>query len=76
MLILEYIKKERYRVDIELNGVYDTYEKLDKALKKEYSEEEGLEYQAGITTQEQFERCIGPWITFNDNKTQIWVEEF
>ena len=64
-----------YRVDIELNGVYDTYEKLDKALKKEYSEE-GLEYQVGITTQEQFERYIGTWITFNDNKTQIWVEEF
>ena len=65
-----------YRVDIELNGVYDTYDKLDKALKKEYSEEEGLEYQAGITTQEQFELYIGTWITFNDNKTQIWVEEF
>ena len=65
-----------YKVDIELNGVYDTYEKLDKALKKEYSEEEGLEYQAGITTQEEFERCIGTWITFNDNKTQILVEEF
>ena len=65
-----------YRVDIELNGVYDTYDKLDKALKKEYSEEEGLEYQAGITKQEQFERYIGSWITFNDNKTQIWVEEF
>ena len=65
-----------YRVDIELNGVYDTYDKLDKALKKEYSEEEGLEYQAGITTQEQFELYIGIWITFNDNKTQIWVEEF
>ena len=65
-----------YRVDIELNGGYDTYEKLDKALKKEYSEDEGLEYQVGITTQEEFERCIGPWITFNDNKTQIWVEEF
>ena len=44
-----------YRVDIELNGVYDTYDKLDNALKKEYSEDEGLEYQAGITTQEQFE---------------------
>ena len=27
-----------YRVDIELNGVYDTYEKLDNALKTEYSE--------------------------------------
>ena len=65
-----------YRVDIELNGVYDTYEKLDKALKKEYSEEEGLEYQAGITTQEEFERYICQWLTFNDNKTQIWVEEF
>ena len=65
-----------YRVDIELNGVYDTYEKLDNALKKEYSEEEGLEYQAGITTQEQFELYIGTWITFNDNKTQIWVEVF
>ena len=65
-----------YRVDIELNGVYDTYEKLDNALKTEYSEDEGLEYQAGITTQEQFERYIGSWITFNDNKTQIWVEEF
>ena len=65
-----------YRVEIELNGVYDTYDKLDKALKKEYSEEEGLEYQAGITTQEQFELYIGTWITFNDNKTQIWVEEF
>ena len=65
-----------YRVDIELNGVYDTYDKLDKALKKEYSEEEGLEYQAGITTQEDFERYIGTWITFNDDKTQIWVEEF
>ena len=65
-----------YRVDIELNGVYDTYDKLDKALKKEYSEEEGLEYQVGITTQEEFERYIGPWITFNDNKTQIWVEDF
>ena len=23
-----------YRVDIELNGVYDTYEKLDNALKQ------------------------------------------
>ena len=23
-----------YRVEIELNGVYDTYDKLDKALKK------------------------------------------
>ena len=65
-----------YRVDIELNGVYDTYDKLDKALKKEYSEEEGLEYQAGITTQEEFERYIGSWITFNDDKTQIWVEDF
>ena len=65
-----------YRVDIELNGVYDTYDKLDKALKKEYSEEEGLEYHAGITTQEQVELYIGIWITFNDNKTQIWVEEF
>ena len=65
-----------YRLDIELNGVYDTYDKLDKALKKEYSEDEGLEYQAGITTQEQFERYIGSWITFNDDKTQIWVEEF
>ena len=65
-----------YRVEIELNGVYDTYDKLDKALKKEYSEDEGLEYQVGITTQKEFERCIGPWITFNDNKTQIWVEEF
>ena len=65
-----------YRVDIELNGVYDTYDKLDKALKKEYSDEEGLEYQVGITTQEEFERCIGSWITFNDGKTQIWVEEF
>ena len=65
-----------YRVEIELNGVYDTYDKLDKALKKEYSEEEGLEYQAGITTQEQFDRYIGSWITFNDNRTQIWVEEF
>ena len=65
-----------YRVGIELNGVYDTYDKLDKALKKEYSEEEGLEYQAGITTQEQFERYIDSWITFNDNKTQIWVEVF
>ena len=65
-----------YRVDIELNGVYDTYDKLDKALKKEYSEEEGLKYQAGITTQEEFERYIGTWITFNDDKTQIWVEEF
>ena len=65
-----------YRVDIELNGVYDTYAKLDNALKTEYSEDVGLEYQVGITTQEQFERCIGPWITFNDNKTQIWVEEF
>ena len=65
-----------YKVEIELNGVYDTYEKLDKALKKEYSEEEGLEYQVGITTQEQFERYIGTWITFNDNKTQIWGEEF
>ena len=65
-----------YRVEIELNGVYDTYEKLNNALKKEYSEEEGLEYQAGITSQEQFERYIGTWITFNDNKTQIWVEEF
>ena len=64
-----------YKVDIELNGVYDTYEKLDNALKKEYSEYEGLEYQVGITTQE-FERCIGHWIKFNDNKTQIWVEEF
>ena len=32
--------------------------------------------QVGITTQKEFERCIGPWITFNDNKTQIWVEEF
>ena len=65
-----------YRVDIELNGVYDTYDKLDKALKKEYSNEEGLEYQVGITTQEQFERYLGTWITFNDDKTQIWVEEF
>ena len=65
-----------YRVDIELNGVYGTYQKLDNALKKEYSEYEGLEYQVGITTQEEFERCIGTWITFNDNKTQIWVEEF
>ena len=65
-----------YRVDIELNGVYDTYDKLDKALKKEYSEDEGLEYQVGITTQEEFERYIGSWITFHDNKTQIWVEEF
>ena len=65
-----------YRVGIELNGVYDTYDKLDKALKKEFSEYEGLEYMVGITTQEEFERCIGPWITFNDNKTQIWVEEF
>ena len=65
-----------YRVEIELNGVYDTYDKLDKALKREYSEYEGLEYQVGITTQEEFERSIGPWITFNDNKTQIWVEEF
>ena len=64
-----------YRVEIELNGVYDTYEKLDNALKQKYSEDEGLEYQVDITTQEQFERCIGPWITFNDNKTQIWVEE-
>ena len=65
-----------YIVDIELNGVYDTYEKLDKALKKEYSDDEGLEYQVGITTQEQFELYIGSWITFNDDKTQIWVEEF
>lgn len=65
-----------YRVEIELNGVYDTYDKLDKALKKEYSEDEGLEYQVGITTQEQFERYIGTWITFNDGNTQIWVEEF
>ena len=65
-----------YRVEIELNGVYDTYEKLDKALKKEYSEEEGLEYQVGITTQEEFEHYIGTWIKFNHNKTQIWVEEF
>ena len=31
-----------YRVEIELNGVYDTYKKLDKALKKEYSEDEGI----------------------------------
>ena len=65
-----------YRVDIELNGVYDTYEKLDNALKKEYGDEDGLEYQVGITTQEEFERYIGTWITFNDDKTQIWVEEF
>ena len=65
-----------YRVDIELNGVYDTYDKLDKALKKEYSEEEGLAYQVGITTQEEFEQYVGSWITFNDGKTQIWVEEF
>ena len=65
-----------YRVDIELNGVYDTYEKLDKALKKEYSEDEGLEYQVGITTQAEFELCIGPWISFHNNKTQILVEEF
>ena len=65
-----------YRVEIELNGVYDTYEKLDNALKREYSDDEGLEYQAGITSQEQFERYIGSWITFNDGKTQIWVEEF
>ena len=28
-----------YRVDIELNGVYYTYENLDNALKKEYSED-------------------------------------
>ena len=62
-------------LDIELNRVYDTYEKLDKALKKEYSEKEGLEYQLGITTQDEFEYCIGTWITFNDDKTQIWVEE-
>lgn len=65
-----------YRVDIELNGVYDTYEKLDKALKKEYSEDEGLEYQVGITTQDEFERYIGTWISFNDDKTQIWAEVF
>ena len=63
-------------LDIELNRAYDTYEKFDKALKKEYSEEEGLEYQVGITTQEEFERYIGTWVTFNDDKTQIWVEEF
>ena len=65
-----------YRVEIELNGVYDTYDKLDKALKKEYSEDEGLEYQVGITTQKEFEHYIGSWITFNDGKTQIWAEEF
>ena len=65
-----------YTVDVELNEVYDTYDKLDKALKKEYSEDEGLKYQVGITTQKEFERYIGSWITFNDNKTQIWVEAF
>ena len=65
-----------YKINIELNGVYDIYEMLDNALKTEYSEDEGKEYQVGITTQEGFERCIGQWITFNDNKTQIWVEEF
>ena len=65
-----------YRVYIELNGVYDTYEKLDKELKKEYGDDQALNYQLGITTQEQFERCIGTWITFNNNRTQIWLEEF
>ena len=65
-----------YRIGIELNGVYDTYEKLDNALKKEYSEDEGLEYHVGITTQEEFEQYIGSWITFNDGNTQIWAEHF
>lgn len=65
-----------YSVEIELNGVYDTYEKLDKALKKEYSEDEGLKYQVGITTQEEFEQYVGSWITFFDGKTQIWAEVF
>ena len=65
-----------YRIGIELNGVYDTYEKLDNALKKEFSEDEGLEYHVGITTQEQFEHYIGSCIAFNDGKTQIWVEVF
>ena len=65
-----------YRVEIELNGVYDTYEKLDKALKKEYGKEEGLQYHLGITTQEEFEYVMGTWIVFDDGNTQILSEEF
>ena len=65
-----------YKVNIELNGVYKTFDELDGALKKEYSEQEGLEYQLGVTNQEEFEKAVhDEWIRFTDTTTQLWSEE-
>ena len=63
-----------YMIDVELNGVYDTFEKLDNALKHEYSNNEGLNCHLGINTQKEFEYVMGTWITFKNGKTQICAE--